>query len=48
MDYTKDKRRRTGLYVKPRRKRKVAFSYYVSSRLDMLLWKFAKSFLLKI
>ena len=41
-----DKRRRR--YVKPKRKMKVTFSYYVSSRLNLILFKFAKKFIVKI
>ena len=41
-----DKRRRR--YVKPKRQVKVTFSYYVSSRLNLILFKFVKKFIAKI
>ena len=42
----KDKGRRR--YVKPKRRLKVTFSYFVTTRLDLILFKFAKKFIAKI
>ena len=45
----KDNNRRRMKYFKPiRKRRKLRFDYFVSSKLDVLLFKFAKKFIAKI
>ena len=36
------------LYLKPKRRRKLGFAHFVSSKLDVLLFKFVKKFVIKI
>jgi|TARA_B100001964_G_C14129819_1_gene552341 hypothetical protein len=45
----KDKNKgRRMLYSKPARRRKLKFAQFVSSKLDVLLFKFVKKFIIKI
>ena len=40
--------RRRIKYIKPIRRKKMRFEYFVSRKLDVLLFKFAKKFVAKI
>ena len=35
-------------YIKPTRRKKMRFDYFISKKLDVLLFKFAKKFVAKI
>ena len=40
--------RRRIKYIKPIRRKKMRFDYFISKKLDVLLFKFAKKFVAKI
>ena len=40
--------RRRIKYIKPTRRRKVRFDYFITHKLDVLLFKFVKKFIIKI